>query len=403
MKLLLIIDDYIPESTRVGAKMFHELALELSKNGHEVTILTPNSNLTQCLRVELIDGISVWYFKSGKLKDIGLLKRAINESLLSYRAWKAIKLKINDNAFDGIVYYSPSIFFGHLIDKIKSRLNCPSYLVLRDIFPQWAIDAGILKKHSPITYYFRYFESALYKSADRIGLMSKGNLDLFCNSKKKHKNKCEVLYNWADNTLPVHDESYSSIVRKYNLHDKVIFFYGGNIGHAQDMSNLMRLVIRMSKFPEAHFLFVGQGDEVRLIKNIATEQNLSNFTYIPSVSQSTYRSLLREINVGLFSLAASHSFHNFPGKLLNYMAHSVPILGSVNAGNDLIEIITKYNAGLVNVNGEDDVLYNNAVKLLRSEKLRQKFGVSGRQLLIDKFSVKAAALQIIKGIEHENY
>ena len=57
MKLLLIIDDYIPESTRVGAKMFHELALELSKNGHEVTILTPNSNLTQCLRVELIDGI----------------------------------------------------------------------------------------------------------------------------------------------------------------------------------------------------------------------------------------------------------------------------------------------------------------------------------------------------------
>ncbi|WP_407240158.1 glycosyltransferase [Escherichia coli] len=140
----------------------------------------------------------------------------------------------------------------------------------------------------------------------------------------------------------------------------------------------------MSKFPEAHFLFVGQGDEVRLIKNIATEQNLSNFTYIPSVSQSTYRSLLRDQRWP-FSLAASHSFHNFPGKLLNYMAHSVPILGSVNAGNDLIEIITKYNAGLVNVNGEDDVLYNNAVKLLRSEKLRQKVGVSGRQLLIDKF------------------
>lgn len=110
MKLALIIDDYLPHSTRVGAKMFHELGLELLGKGHDVTVITPDITLQAIYSVSMIDGIKVWRFKSGPLKDIGKAKRAINETLLSFRAWRALKHLIQHDTFDGIVYYSPSIF-----------------------------------------------------------------------------------------------------------------------------------------------------------------------------------------------------------------------------------------------------------------------------------------------------
>ncbi|MGS4880499.1 hypothetical protein [Photobacterium damselae] len=128
MKLALIIDDYLPNSTRVAAKMFHELALELQNQGHIVTVITPAFHQSEMLVEDQLDGIRVWRFRSGKIKDIGKVERAINETLLSTKAWIAIKSKVMKDTFDGVVYYSPSIFFGHLVKKIKQRCSCRSYL-----------------------------------------------------------------------------------------------------------------------------------------------------------------------------------------------------------------------------------------------------------------------------------
>ena len=201
MKLALIIDDYLPDSTRVGAKMFHELALELMASGHNVTVITPAVGQAQKFTEQNIDGVNVWRFSSGPIKDVGKVTRALNETLLSFRAWSAIKHRVNDHTFDGVIYYSPSIFFGGLVNKIKQRCKCPSYLVLRDLFPQWVIDAGMLKKGSFIERYFRIFEQSSYQAADTIGLMSEKNIEVFTQSNRTHY-PTEILRNWA-NTTPI--------------------------------------------------------------------------------------------------------------------------------------------------------------------------------------------------------
>ena len=145
MHLAFIIDDYLPDSTRVGSKMLHELALEFSALGHQITVITPNVNrAANKLAISQLDGINIWRFANGPVKDVGKIKRAINETLMSFNAWSAISSSISKNTFDGIVYYSPSIFFGPLVNKIKRKCQCKSYLVLRDLFPQWAIDAKII-------------------------------------------------------------------------------------------------------------------------------------------------------------------------------------------------------------------------------------------------------------------
>ncbi|EBO3988611.1 glycosyltransferase WbuB [Salmonella enterica] len=401
MKLALIIDDYLPHSTRVGAKMFHELALQLNSRGHEITVITPSHNQRDELIIEKLDNIFIWRFRSGILKDTGKLRRAINETLLSFRAWKSIRREIHHIHFDGIVYYSPSIFWGGVVKKLKKHFQCPAYLVLRDIFPQWAVDAELIKRGSLTEKYFKFFEVQSYKQASKIGLMSQRNLEIFSS---EHRNyPCEVLHNWAAlEEVNKFEKDFYSIRAELDLHDKIIFFYGGNIGHAQDMANLMRLVKKMSAVQKAHFLFVGQGDEVGLVNRLANEWKLKNFTYLPSVSQKKFKMILSEIDIGLFSLSAKHTAHNFPGKLLGYMVESVPILGSINAGNDLFDIVNFHSAGIIHINGEDEKLFESARLLLNNESLRKQFGKNAYKLLKTEFSVESAARIIEECIEADH-
>lgn len=398
MKLALVIDDYLPDSTRVGAKMFHELAIELQNQGHKVTVITPQANQHKLLSIDSVDSIKVWRFRSGEIKSVGKVKRAINETLLSFNAYRAITKHITKEMFDGVIYYSPSIFFGPFVKFIKKKCNCSSYLVLRDLFPQWAIDANMIRKGSVIEKYFRFFESMSYSQADTIGLMSEKNIEAF----EREYGDCyptEVLSNWA-NLSPIRkNHSRLTIRKRYELEDKVIFFYGGNIGHAQDMANLVKLAKAMQSYNKAHFLFVGQGDEVELILSLAEKWKLSNFTYLPSVNQNEFKAILSEVDVGLFSLSAKHTAYNFPGKLLGYMVESLPVLGSVNKGNDLMDIINESSSGYISINGNDKELLKAAVSLYENKYLRESFGENARVLLKEKFSVNSASATILKSLQ----
>jgi hypothetical protein len=396
MRLALLIDDYMPDSTRVGAKMFHELACEFLEKGHDVVVITPGFNQKKSLEISMLDGVTVWKFQSGPIKDIGKIQRAINETLLSTRAWSAIKPEVESGFFDGVVYYSPSIFFSGIVKKLKKACDCQSYLVLRDLFPQWAVDEGLMKQGSLIEKYFRFFETLNYKAATNIGLMSQNNLTLF-NKRTDNVYQTNILRNWASFSPFDSQKAIFSYRDKLNLNNKVIYFYGGNIGHAQDMANLMRLARDMQTHSQAHFLFVGQGDEVELINKLASDWKLDNFTYLPSVTQQEFMHLLSEVDVGLFSLAHSHTAHNFPGKLLGYMVESLPILGSVNPGNDLLDIVREYDAGDIFINGDDSNLLNASIAYL-DDDYRYNKGNNATILLHEEFTVKSAAIDIVNSL-----
>jgi len=394
----LLCDDYLPNSSRVGAKMLHQLARELVFQGHKVTVVTPGSIVEPISSIpEIIDGVELWRFKSQPIKDLGKFRRAINESLMPFYAWQFIKRRVKAETFDGIIYYSPSIFFGPVVAKLKKLCNCRSFLVLRDFFPQWAVDINLIKKGSLVEQYFRHFETISYRNADMIGVMSPRNLEIF-NQMTGYCYNTSVLRNWASLTSHIVHKDAVNIRKNLGLKDEIIFFYGGNIGHAQDMKNLMRLVKRMQKFKKAHFLFVGQGDEVKLINELAARWNLSNYSYLPSVTQHEYGDILTQIDIGLFSLSAKHTSHNFPGKLLGYMVESLPILGSINQDNDLIDLIHRYEAGYISINGDDELFFDNAVKLYNSAELRTKVGLNSNNLLNEQFDVSNTASTITKSL-----
>jgi glycosyltransferase involved in cell wall biosynthesis len=375
-----------------SAKLIYDLATEFQRLGHDPLVVAPDESIPDDTEISQHNGITVFRVRTGKIKTASRALRGFNEARLSTLMWEKGKHFFKDNPCDLIVYYSPTIFFGSLVKRLKNLYTCPSYLILRDIFPQWAVDAGVLRKGLAYRY-FKLKESQNYRAADIIGVQSPANLSYFKENGLDRRYRTELLYNWAalkeDNIQP------ANYRERMGLQGKVVFFYGGNLGIAQDMDNIIRLAKNIEDEQNVHFLLVGDGSEKSRLKTSIVSNRMTNITIHDAVDQQEYLSMLSEFDVGLISLDRNLRTQNFPGKLLGYMYHSMPTLASINPGNDLKEILEKHDAGFVCINGDDGLLVSFARRLAASDKLRREMGLNARALLESTFSVSRAANQIL--------
>ncbi|MGD0966594.1 MAG: glycosyltransferase family 4 protein [Candidatus Acidiferrales bacterium] len=391
MRILIVVDCYYP-STKSSAKLVHDLGVELHRQGSEVFILTPSELVSESISTSMEDNLLVARVKAGRMKGANRALRALQEISLSTNIWRRAKRFLRKNQCDLILFYSPSIFFGPLVRKLKSLWGCPAYLILRDIFPEWAVDAGILRR-GLIYRFFRRMETYQYETADLIAVQSPSNLEYFGRAFPRKRFPLTVLYNWT--LLNEGDLPHTKWRGRLGLENKFVFVYGGNIGVAQDMDNLLRLAVRLATRTNIHFLLVGSGSEVpRLNKSIAGS-GLRNIQVLPAMSQNEYLSMISEFDVGLISLDARLKTHNIPGKLLSYLYWGLPVLASVNPGNDLFDLLERRRAGFCVANGDDESLVTAAHRLADHPELRSAMGKNARQLLEDTFSVKVAAGQIL--------
>ena len=258
MRILLLVV-YYPPSTTSAAQMMRDLALEYVRQGHQVIVATPGDAVEGTARITEEDGVTLVRVKTGDLKYANKAFRMWRECRLSATMWQGACKFFQANPCDLIVFYSPTIFFGDLVNRLKTIWGCPSYLILRDIFPQWAVDAGLIRK-GMVYRYLKRKELAQYAAADLIGVEASGNLSYFRNELAGYDYRVEVLHNWLDVRKQPASNSYWR--HKLGLNNKVIFFYGGNIGVVQDLDNILRLAAGLRDHEEVFFLLVGSGSEV---------------------------------------------------------------------------------------------------------------------------------------------
>lgn len=392
MRILLLVVYYLP-STISCATLINDLAAEFLRLGHEPIVVAPDENIANDSQVSLENGIKVLRIRTGKIKSADRFTRAFNEIRLSGIIWNKGRQFFHDNPCDLIIYYSPTIFFSSLVNRLKKKFSCPSYLLLGDIFPEWAVETGVLRR-GLIYRYFKYKEKQNYEAADIIRVQSPANLLYFKEKRLDKKHHLEVVYNWFSLS-----EDYTSQKTSYReqlgLQDKIVFFYGGNIGVAQDVDNIVRLADNLRNEPAAYFLLVGGGSEVNRLRKAIKSKGLENIAIHDPVNFRVYQAMVSEFDVGLISLDHRLRSQNFPGKMMDYMFHSKPILASINPGNDLKDMLEKRGAGLVCINGEDDVFAGYAGKLVADSSLRQQLGRNARALLEETFTVSRAARQIL--------
>src|SRR6266404_1114035 len=205
----------------------YDLAANLVRMGHDCTVVTPDAQISLPFKADHTDGFDILRIRSAPLKRINLARRAVNEVLLSWRMWGGYRASpAASRQYDGVVFYSPTIFLGRFVAHIKSFHNCRAYLVLRDVFPEWAVDLGVMRKGA-LYWMFKGFAEYQYSVADTIGIESQSNRTYF--SGRAHKT--EVLRSWIEVDAP--PPPSTSIPD--SLRDHIVFVYAGNMGVAQDM------------------------------------------------------------------------------------------------------------------------------------------------------------------------
>jgi glycosyltransferase involved in cell wall biosynthesis len=391
MRILLVVV-YYPPSTTSAAQMMHDLAVEYVRQGHQVIVVTPSDAVEGSACITEEDSVTVVRVKTGDLKYSHKIFRLWRESRLSAIMWRSVRKQLQDNPCELVVFYSPTIFFGDLIRRMKSIWDCHSYLILRDIFPKWAVEAGVLRE-GMLYRYLKHKELAQYAAADIIGVEASGDISYFKKELNRNSYRVEVLYNW----LNMRDQPTctSGWRQRLGLVDKIVFFYGGNIGVAQDIDNIVRLAKNLLDRDDIFFLLMGTGSEAQRLNTEIKTQRLRNIEILPPISQKEYMQCLSEFDVGLISLDRRLKSHNFTGKLLGYVLCGKPILASINPGNDLAEFLHRTDAGIACINGEDDRLLAAVLLLATHPAIRERMGRNARALGDTTFSVQKIAGQIL--------
>lgn len=369
-----------------------ELATELDSLGHKVTVLTISPKSQSRLDIACENGVVVLRVQTRDIKRASRIERALTEARLSQAVWKAAHSYLQDTPQDLIVFYSPTIFWGKLVGRLRQLWSCPAYLILRDVFPDWARDTGQMPA-GPIFRYFRHHAVVQFRAASIVGVEAESGKEYLHNCYPRLGRPVEVLRNWTRiDEVQAPDPAFR---KKLGLESKVIFFYGGNIGAAQDMNNLLDLAGRLRHREDIHFVFVGRGSEVPRIRAVIESGGAPNISLIDAVPESAYLSMVASSDIGLISLDRRLRSRNVPGKLLGYLKQRIPVLASINPGNDLLSMIEQAGVGLCSVTGDHELLARNALQLADDKGLRERMAANTSRFLLESFSVRHAAEQIL--------
>ena len=386
-----IIADVFPPSKTSAAVQVRDLAYEFAAQGHTVSVLVPDADLDKPWLLDEINGVQVLRLRSLKTKDIGYVRRTVAEFLMPFVMLRNYrKGPLANTRWDGVVWYSPTIFLGPMANALKRSSGCKSYLVLRDIFPEWAVDMGLLGRGLPYRF-FKAIEQFQYSVADVIGVQTPANLPYFDSWSNKHRGRIEVLQNWLAEAPNV---GCSNSVEDSPLAGRMIFVYAGNMGVAQGVGIFLELADRLRNRQDIGFLFVGRGSDVKLLREIKKERCLDNVVFHDEIDPSEISGLYAQCHVGMVALDPRHRTHNIPGKFLSYLQAGLPVLASINSGNDLEEIINRERVGRVCTEHSLDTLQRLVEELVDEIAEGNNMSLRCKALSTKLFSPKIAVTQI---------
>ena len=263
----------------------------------------------------------------------------------------AIKKYFSDVKFDLVLYSTPPITFQRVVSYVKKRDKAQTYLMLKDIFPQNAVDLGLLKKTGVKGVLYRYFrnkEKRLYGISDKIGCMSQANVDyVLMHNPEIPKEKLEI----CPNSVEVMDKSVSLeereiMRRKYGIPlGKKVFIYGGNLGKPQGIDFLIKCLASQKDNDDLYFLVVGDGTEFGKLEAYVESLKQKNLKLMKRLPKEDYDAMVGACDVGMIFLDHRFTIPNFPSRLLSYMQAKIPVLAVTDPNTDVGKIIVENECG----------------------------------------------------------
>jgi len=362
-------------------------------HGHEVfTVSAYEKRLGRETTLIEDNGAHMLHVKIGNITKCNVIEKGISTILIPFKYLSAIKRFFANEKFDLILYSTPPITLSRVINNIKKRDNAKTYLLLKDIFPQNAVDLGMMSKtgiKSIIYRYFRKKEKKLYSISDRIGCMSQANVEYVL----KHNpgmpaEKVEICPNSLEiRDLRLNEEERIKMRKQYGLPlDKVIFVYGGNLGKPQGIPFIIECLKTQEQNSDAYFLIVGDGTEYGKLEAYFEKAKPQNMKLMKRLPKEDYDRMIASCDIGLIFLDHRFTIPNFPSRLLSYMQAGLPVLACTDPNTDIGKTITEGGFGwwCESNNSYNFVL---AVNQILSESSFEKYSDNSFEYLMKYYNI----------------
>jgi len=380
--------------------IYTDLMRKFRDEGHQVFIAAPverrYKQSTVLLEQKGVHILKIWTFN---LQKTNILEKGIGTVLIEYQFLAAVRKYFSKIKFDLVLYSTPPITFTKVVKAIKKTDAAESYLLLKDIFPQNAVDLGMIKKNALIHRYFRAKETRMYAVSDHIGCMSPANVEYLCkNNPTVNPQIVEVNPNSIDPvkaTLTKEDKILTR--RKYGIPvDKSVFIYGGNLGLPQGIDFLIEVLNANRNNPSVFFIVVGSGTEYPKIEKWFTLNRPANSILLAGLPKPEYENLVQACDVGMIFLDSRFTIPNYPCRLLSYLEYKMPILAATDVNTDVGKNAEEDGYGFWCESGNLKS-FNDKIELIsNNQELVRKMGMAGYNYLVTNFTVDKSFSAIMK-------
>ena len=321
--------------------------------GHSVYTISPYEKRTGLQTAyEEKNGIHMLHVRTGNVTGmVSLIEKGLAQLSIEPIFIKAIKKYYSNVKFDLVMYSTPPITFCNAIEYVKRRDNAKTYLLLKDIFPQNAVDIGMMSKSGIKGHLYKFFrnkEKKLYGLSDYIGCMSPANVEYVKQNNPEIDNyRVEVCPNCIEVVdKSINAEDRRSIRKKYDIPlEKRVFVYGGNLGKPQGIDFLIECLHSQENSKDNYFLIVGDGTEYGKIEEYVKSSNQNNIRLKKRLPQEDYDTMVGACDVGMIFLDHRFTIPNFPSRVLSYMQAKIPVLACTDPNTDIGKIIEEAGFG----------------------------------------------------------
>lgn len=394
MHILLVTICYPPEIRSVST-MMQELAEELVARGHRVTVLTswPQYNLSEASRRRptaedtMERGVRVIRVKTLPTHKIAYLLRGVAQVLLPQFFIRALRRFVRE-PIDAVFVQLPHLPLGKVGAYVRRQYGARFVLNVHDIFPQNAIDLGILR-NSHLIAFFERMERDVYTQADAIATHTTGGRQFLVDRKGVLAAKITYIPNWIDVQAWDAVQPTGAFRTRYGLNGKFVFLFAGILGPTQHLDVVLGLARRLRDIADLRVLVVGDGTERARLMQKASALQLTNVRFEGFVDPSVYPALVKEMDCGLVCLGSQNRTPTVPGKIWGFMAAGLPILAFLNSQNEGLQIIRDARCGYACQSDDLEEAERLVRKLVQERDQLPALGQAGRAYAAQHYGKRA--------------
>jgi colanic acid biosynthesis glycosyl transferase WcaI len=370
MNVLLIANDY-PPVPNSAARLFSELAEGLSAKGHEVTVVTQARGGPA--RASVNSNVRVRRLPSPPLPRAMLLARAVQQSWQALTSWWTGRGMPKQ---DAIIVYSPPQPLAMVGIRLKERWHCPLIVNIQDVYPQTAIDLGLLRG-GPMLKASTWMERRTYADADALTVYAPGTRD-YVVSRGASVERVHVIANWIDLDEVTPGPSDNAWRHDHGLDGRFVVSFVGTMGFAQGLETVVAAAEQLVDRPDVRIVLAGGGVMRAALERQVHEKGLQNVSVLPFQEGEAYMGLLHASDACLVTLDHALTVPVVPGKLQSLMAAARPVICVANPATGLGDLIEEAQCGIFVQAGDASGLADAVRRLHHDPELAERYGLGGR-------------------------